>query len=761
MKKALVVIFWLCLPILAFGQFSNEFKRLYLKADEFMYADQYQQALPLFLKLDSLNSGNANINFNIGMCYFNLPGGKLKALPYLEKAMQNVSVDYYGSYNETTSSVFVFYYLGKINMLDYKFDAAIDYFKKFKYYLTAGDADFIKDVDRLTEMCYVAIKMVKYPISIRVDNLGENVNTLYKEHSPVISADGKTLYFTSRRVGTTGNVKDYTGNFNEDIYMSTFDETTGKWSVAVNIGAPVNTKGNEATCGLSYDGKQILLYKGDQREGDLYVSSINKGTWSAPKKLSDAINTKTRETHATFSPDGNSLYFVSNREGGLGGRDIWMSQKNAKGDWGKATNLGPKINTSWDEESPFMLPDGVTLYFSSKGHESMGGYDIFSSTFLKTGEWTDSKNIGYPLNTPDDDLFFNPFTDGKIAFYATDKMTGYGQHDIYRITIIQGMIEMAVLTGVLKDTSNNKAIFGKIEVTDKVTGQIVASTNTNENTGDYLLKLPVDKNYYIKVTSPIITFQDSINIPPSTGLEPMNFNKPYFIDGSILYSAEVDTIFKLINVGERFGDRFVLKNIYFDFDKSTLRPESNIELDKLAKVLSDYPMMVIELSGHTDNVGGEAYNKKLSTERAKVVVEYLISKDIAQSRLSYKGFGFEQPLVTNSTPEGRQINRRTEFRLTGYTAAYANNPLRNPPQQIYTSSSKKFYIIAGSYTLQKNAERYNIELKQKGYKSEILGLNSTATYRVTSNSYSTKEEAIKDLPLVRQNVNPGAWIYSE
>ena len=435
------------------------------------------------------------------------------------------------------------------------------------------------------------------------------------------------------------------------IYL--YPKKNGTWTKAESIGAPVNTAGNEASVGISVDGQIIIVYKDEDGDGDLYITNLNGNTWSPPVKLNDNINTKGWEPSAFLSADGNRLYFTSNREGGYGGRDIYSSDKLPDGEWAKAKNLGPTINTPFEEDAPFIHPDGVTLYFSSNGHATMGGFDIFSSSLNANNEWKIPTNIGYPINSPEDDIYYVVSPNNQRAYYSSFKAGGFGEKDNYMITF-KKFVEppLVVLKGLITDPYGKVPEIVYITVTDNETEKIVGTYHTNSVSGNYLLILPPGKNYNITYEADNYLFH-SINIDVK--------------DSSNFY--EIHEVVKLQPLV--VGAKIVLKNIFFDFDKSTLRPVSNTELAKLYNLLKKYPKMVVEISGHTDSKGNDDYNLILSDQRAKAVVDYLIAKNINKKQMVAKGYGETQPMVSNTNPDGsdnpanRQLNRRCELKIIG------------------------------------------------------------------------------------------------
>ena len=635
----------------------------------------YMTAIEYFLKAQTFNPDNAELNYLIGNCYLNtFP--KTKSIEFFEKSLTLSPVQYKDSV----------YLLAQAYQLDLNFNKAISLYTQYKKYLSDSKLDLKKkkkikmeidfkiyEAEKRIQECKNGIELVKNPVRVFIDNLGAQINTVYPEYSPFTNADETQLFFTSRRPNTTGGKMDEeTPGYFEDIYIS--EKISGEWSLPKNPSSPLNSKQHDAPVGLSPDGQTLLIYKGSNG-GDIYQCKLKGTSWSTPKKLNKYINTEYHESSAAISYDGKTLYFVSDKPDGYGGSDIYTSTKTKKGDWGNPVNIGSTINTPYDEEGVFIHPDGRTLYFSSRGHNSMGGYDIFKSTF-DNGKWSEPVNLGYPINTADDDVFFSISASGVHGYYSSVKADGYGSQDIYLITflgaekplvnntednllasltqpvsetVIEKSVEIkdnqiTIIKGKVLDDISLSPVGATLEITDNAKNEVVAEFESNSATGKYLISLPSGKNYGITVKATGYLFHsENLNIPPTT----------------IYQEIEKDIKLKKMEV----GSTIVLNNIFFDFDKSTLRNESFSELERLLKLLNDYPSLKIEISGHTDNRGTAAYNKTLSENRAKAVVDYLVGKGINKDRLTYMGYGFDKPVATNDTDEGRQLNRRTEFKI--------------------------------------------------------------------------------------------------
>ena len=525
------------------------------------------------------------------------------------------------------------------------------------------------------QICRATLQFSANHERVFVDNLGANINTAFPEYGPSISADEETIFFTARRDNSTGGKREEGDNgYFEDVYTST--KLNGKWQPSKQLSKNVNTEAHDAAAGLSSDGSKLYVYRHSGKDGgDLYESVLFGADWEPPVHMNKYINTKYHESSVSLSFDGKRLYFVSDKESGLGDRDIYYSDMDLKGEWGLAKNIGPVINTKYADEAVFMHPDGVTLYFSSKGHNSMGGYDIFKSTLVNNA-WTEPENLGYPINGPDDDVFFVVSGSGSRAYFASSKTGGFGEKDLYKITFlgpekppllntqdqlmamaanpvsnlkVENAVEvksakLTILKGIVTDAKTSQPLESSIDLIDNDKNIVLATFKSNSSTGKYLVTLPSGKNYGIAVKRDGYLFHsENFNIPDNADFQ--EFNK--------------DVALKKIEI----GSTIVLRNIFFDFDKATIRPESANELERLIKLLNDNPTLKIELGSHTDSKGSDDYNMKLSDSRSKSVVDYLISKGISTSRLVAKGYGETKPIDTNETDEGRQNNRRTEFKI--------------------------------------------------------------------------------------------------
>ncbi len=629
----------------------------------------YMRAVEFFLLANQFNPNNADLNYKIGVCYLKSTQRE-KSLEFSQKAVKlNAFV-----------APDIHYNLAQGLHLNNKFDEAIAEYNTYKRQLSPKDlSEKSKVLSKKIEECEIGKKLVVNPIRVFIDNVGESINGPYPDYSPLITADESMVIYTSRREGTTGGERsELDGNFNEDIYIA-YRNASGNWDIAKNMGKPLNTSDNDATIGLSSDGSKLFTFQGKSDGGNILVAELEGTEWTTPRdREMGNINSDGHESAASFSFDGKTMYFVTdNPENNLGLHDIFISYWDEKKQrWGEPQNLSNTINSEYDERDVFMHPDGRTLFFNSNGKGSMGGFDIFKTQLQDNGLWSEPENLGYPINTAGDDRFFVMSGSGKHGYYASDKEGGFGSHDIYMITflgpekpLVQSndniliasianpisetfmeesvavqTMRLTILKGTVLDAFTKEPVEAEIEIVDNEKNEVISIQKSNKSSGKYLVSLPSGKNYGIAVKSEGYLFHsENFDIPTAT-----NYQEIY-----------KDIMLSKMAV----GTKIVLKNIFFDYAKATLRSTSFPELDRLYELLTQFPNMRVEISGHTDNQGSRVTNEKLSGNRAKAVVDYLIKKGIPASRLESKGYAFDQPIAPNDTEDGRQQNRRVEFKV--------------------------------------------------------------------------------------------------
>jgi outer membrane protein OmpA-like peptidoglycan-associated protein/tetratricopeptide (TPR) repeat protein len=635
------------------------------QADKLYDKKQYKKAIDLYLEALNVNPDDASLNLKTGLSYL-YSETKSKAAKYISKAYRlnpdiNDEIDYH---------------LGIAFQNTNDFTKAIEHFEQFK----KKKRNLAQIANKKIAECRIADSLSNYELNVIIENASPKVNTSFHDYAPIISGDGNTLIFTSNRTEDEKQLK--LGTNYEDIYISR--KTGNDWEQAKKISSNINNVYNDAAASLSPDGKTLFLYY-EEGAGDIYVSHLEGSDWTKPTPLNKNINTgQFWETCASMSSDGKKLYFASNRPGGVGELDLYVSELDGKGNWGKAVNLGPAINTPENEDSPFIHPDGVTLYFSSDGHPSLGNSDIFISEF-RNNKWQKPENLGWPINTWEYDGFFTISADKKKGYYSTLKEGGLGEADIYSITFLEPKFKpkpkpvvavaavaeekkpkpkntdfvdpliqqsrdkrvVSVLKGKVIDENTAEPLSATISLVNNETKQVLSKITVDSLTGDFELVIPHGGNYGVMTERPGYLFNS------------INFNLPKFAE-----YQEIDT--HIIMVKAEVGSKTVLKNIFFDVGKSDLKTESLSEIEKIEELLTLNSDLKVQINGHTDNTGNAALNKTLSLKRASAVVDHLVSHGIEPSRLSAKGYGSERPIVSNDDEEsGREINRRTEIEIVG------------------------------------------------------------------------------------------------
>jgi outer membrane protein OmpA-like peptidoglycan-associated protein/tetratricopeptide (TPR) repeat protein len=500
----------------------------------------------------------------------------------------------------------------------------------------------------LLKCCVFAADAVKHPVPFTPENMGDSINSENSEYSPALTLDEQTMIETRLRPRDQNTL---TGrDMEEDFYVSN-KNSDGTWSKMKPVGPPLNSHGNEGCPSLTADGKTMYFAICNRSDGlgscDIYTADRKGKSWTVPVNLGIRVNSSAWDSQPSISPDGNTLYFTSSRSGSKGYSDIWKTSKGTDGEWTTPVRLIDSINTEGSEQTPFIHPDGKTLYFTSNGHPGMGNFDIFYSHMDDNGNWPAAKNIGYPINSSDADGFLFVNAQGNKAYFASDKFGGKGGMDIYSFDLYEEARPTAVtyMKGTVYDSKTKKRLDAKFEMIDLSNSVTAVQSVSDPVTGEFMVSLPADKNYALNVSREgYLFYSENFELKGNhTQL------KPYVKD---VYLQPIEA-----------GSIVILKNIFFDFDKFDLKPESQVELNRLFDLLQKNKAMKIEIGGHTDNKGTAEYNQKLSESRARAVYDYLVNKGIDKNRLSYKGYGLTKPIDTNDTEEGRANNRRTEFKV--------------------------------------------------------------------------------------------------
>ncbi|MEH0157903.1 OmpA family protein [Limibacter armeniacum] len=761
-------------------------------AKEFIRVEEYHFAADLLREGLALVPDNEELHYHMGIVYLHsVRENKKNALPHLQKARKS---------KEPFEKID--YYMGRSFHFSHLLDSALHYYETYLKQIPEDNLDERVKVTRMMHQCRVGQLLMRDSLDVEIFNLGNSINTDRPEIAPVISADEQLLIFTSRRDDSMGEEMDPLYDLpHEDIYVAEKGED-GQWLPPHNIGSHINTAEHDAAIGVSPDARMLFIYKSDENDhselaGDIYVSYFENGKWGVPKRLPEPINTHHWETHATITADGKSMYFTSNRPtaDAQGGKDIYVIRKLPDGSWAAPQNLGAHINTSFDEESPFIHPDGNVLYFSSEGHESMGGYDIFYTEWDEEKQrWSAVKNIGYPINTAFDDIFFSVSADGSRGYFSSIRDNSYGGHDIYMVNIPQSKsTELIVMRGKVTDYITGKPVEASIEVFEKVTNKEVIRINSNANNGyyslflkpgfDYGVRIIKDgylfKSYYLKgqdykhyleveenfALKPLGEFEHEVlqNVFFTEYNDLMVSSEPelnamasfikslddYIVEIAIHAAPEsatdslvmkfetqarADALIKELERFESFGEEdligkgyglggdfpladnntrlgrarntrveYILRKklpnltdldyntvllrdrnedellgeipvpipgqeikipyaITFETASNSLGVESQKAIDLIVRMMDRYPEIMVEVGGHTDSVGSADYNLILGRRRARMIAQQIEFKGIENARIKVASYGESKPIESNATPEGRKKNRRITFK---------------------------------------------------------------------------------------------------
>ncbi|MCO5260457.1 MAG: OmpA family protein [Crocinitomicaceae bacterium] len=765
MNTRLALLSFILIPLIGVSQYTIESvtkiantsteAQLVVESSRMLQEDYYYFSEIIVDKLLEKNPESSNYNYRKGFIVLNSKFDFQTAMGYLEKAVKSVKTNYdmYSS-KEKSAPTDAYYHLARCYHLDEQIDKAIEYYNLFKEN-SRKKSELMAKADLGITQCNLAKQVIASPKSAKVVNIGSPVNTEYPEYSPFISFDGKSLYFTSRRPWEDNSTDEFRDpklyQYPEDIYVSYLSK--GSWTTPKKMDF-CDPQVNEATIAVSVDEKRVYAYQDITGNGDIYYSDFVKDQFQVMAPIeAQHVNTNYWETHIAVTPDGKNIYFVSDRPGGYGGRDIYRIVKMPDGRWSDPQNLGPKINSEFDEESPFIAIDNKTMYFASNGPSSIGGFDIFVTVRDDENQWSDPINLGYPINSTGDDLFYTTTVNGKKGYLSSFRKGGLGEKDLYEIendylgiqsvVVLKGNIHVlgnAELTeathvklkcescdekesivsirmrdgafmSTLESCMDYEVIFMKdsttairsekfnttcnkkyeeitkdayiadyellgavtdkdsgepvkdvtVKIFDKKTNQLLETLTTDE-AGTFLSKLLNDKLY-----GDIINYELKFS---SKGY--LSISKD--INEILSENVKLNQSIKLekTDIGKDLAEMIDLSPIYFDLDKWDIRPDAEIELDKIVKIMNDNPTIRIELGSHTDCRATAAYNMQLSDKRAKASAAYIKSRITNPSRIFGKGYG-ESRLLNDCGCEGKvestcseeehALNRRTEFRI--------------------------------------------------------------------------------------------------
>jgi outer membrane protein OmpA-like peptidoglycan-associated protein/tetratricopeptide (TPR) repeat protein len=626
-------------------------RKLVRTGNKFFDRENYRAALPYYEQALAADANNAEALYFAGISLMTFD--KEKAAEYINKAQSikpNVDRD-------------VEYWLGRINHINYRFDDAIKHYQAYIPNIRKRDDWRREEVAMLIQQSRNAQKEVANPKDIFVKNLGGVVNTEFSEHSPVISSDDNYLLFTSRGAGNNqSGAKAADGEYYEDIF-ETRRIQGDEWEQPRSIAGNLKSSGHDASIQLFDNDTKMLLYR-SVNNGDIMFSERQAdGSWGEAKSIGSNINTADFESDAFITPDNKRLYFSTSHYSEDGDLDIYVSERQRNGEWGKPRSVGAAINTKFDDDSPYLAADG-SLYFASRGHNSMGGYDIFVAKYDSVAKrFARPENLGYPVNTPDDDTYYRLSPDGSYAYLSSYRIGGYGEKDIYTINYIRA----ARVTGRVFATNDSLAIPG-LELV--FSGQqadkrpISYRDVTKQEDGFYDLRILSGRTYQVEISKDgqVLT-TEAFEMPMSLS-DTTTFTKDFYIDfGDDPTRVTTAPVLAADGTPRDKAGAMEFKNIFYDTDKYDLRAESIRELDAVAAYMKANPNVNVSIEGHTDSRASDAYNMTLGENRATAAYDYLVQQGISPRRLVTVSYGERRPAAPNSSANNMQLNRRTEFKI--------------------------------------------------------------------------------------------------
>ncbi|MBX2946945.1 MAG: OmpA family protein [Cyclobacteriaceae bacterium] len=629
-------LFLLPVGAIAQVQLSTKSKKaieLYNQADNYRVRGQHEQAITLLNQAIAKDKNFAEAYYRLGLVYMNMKNYP-SAISNFEKGLTLTT--------DPKKQKVYWFDLGEAYLITGQYDKAVKYLTDFVK-VENQNRQKAERAEQLLKNAAFAQANAAVNAEWKLRPLSDTVNRFPLQYFPVLTADQQELFFT-RRLGSSGE-------HDEDLVVSRKDDH-GRWTSPVSISKNINSVLNEGTCAISADGRKLIFTScmGRQSFGscDLYQSIKIGNEWTEPVNLGPNVNSSEWESQPALSADGRTLYFVSDRRGGLGRRDIWVSSLDEKGQWAKAKNLGPPINTQYDEISPFIHANNKVLYFASKGHTGFGGYDLFSSERTEQG-WSEPINIGSPINDFEDQFSLFITADGKRGYFSHEETTGQGntRSRIYEIQFPedhQVRYKSNFVNGTIRDKQTGKELKATIELFNINSNQIEAVVESDSISGDYLMVLTQGAEYALYINRKGYLFTSSnFNYSERTDFEPIRMD----------FALEQ----------AKKGSSVVLNNIFFETNKYDLQGKSITELQKIIRFLTESPQIQIEIGGHTDNTGNPAYNLQLSEKRALSVYNYLINNGVNRNSITWRGYGQSQPVATNDTEEGRAQNRRIVFKI--------------------------------------------------------------------------------------------------
>jgi len=645
-SKCYMLLALLCLLAASGARAQNAGKQL-RTANKHFDRENYRAAIPYYEEVLAVDPNNAKALYYAGISYMTFD--KEKAVDYLYRAQKlkpNVGQD-------------LEYWLGRADLINYRFDSAIEHFQAYEKELPRRNDERRKEVAMLIEHARNAKREVASPKDVFVKNLGGTVNTAYSEHSPVISADENYLLFTSRSEEATGNKAARDGEFYEDIFETR--KVGQEWEKPRPVVGALNSPGHDASIQLFDNDTKLLLYR-SENNGDIMVSERQAdGSWGAPKSISDKVNTPGFESDAYITPDGQTLFFATSNYSENGDLDLYVIQREEGGNWGTPRSLGNTINTAYDEDSPYLASDG-TLYFASRGHNTMGGYDIFSAKFDSVARrWARPVNLGVPINTPDDDTYYRLSPDGSYAYLSSYRTGGLGEKDIYTINYIRNVrVKGQVLT------QRDSAAIPGVELVfsgAQADKRPIAYRDVTAPGRGYAVSVLSGRTYQVQFSKEGKLIETRALEVPAVTDDTTTLTRDFYINYADVQLAATARAGGVVEEGRAPANNLGMENIYFDTNQYTLRPASIEELNRVARILRQNPTVNIIIEGHADSRAGDEYNMVLGDNRAGAAYDYLVKQGISPRRMVTVSYGERRPAVPNTSPENMQLNRRTMFRV--------------------------------------------------------------------------------------------------
>ncbi len=713
------------------AQDKKAFKSQFLEGEHFFYIGEFNEARFIYSELLKEDPTNANLEFLIGACYLSGNELKSKAIPYLENAVEQISPGYReGSYKERNAPTQSLFALARAYHVTNQLDKAIIYYEKYHDVMKLQDPSEIDFVMKQIESCKLAEKMIKNPLPYTRTPFSEDVNIYATNFNAVMAKDDSVMIYMRKKPFYTA------------IMMTQLKNKGWTYPVSINDQLGVDDQSN--VCSISEDGKDLYISMAVEQIYDIYVSHFKKGKWSKLEKLNKNINTPYSETHAVASGDGKKLYFTSDRPEGIGAMDIWVSEIDAEGEWGPAVNLGLPINSVYSEETPFISENGKLLYFSSMGHATMGGFDVFYSSQLANGKWSYPANIGYPVSTCDDDLFYFPLDKGLQSIYSGFMDEGEGKQKIYLVNLdtIASLNNIA-LKGTIKLEDNIQELDETftVKITGGTNSDSIITIKPNPKTGEYTVDLKPG-NYELSTEGKGYTgTKENITV----------------VEGISRNEIHMETSMTPDDVSS--GEYLVIRNLLFGFDDYSLSEPAKTELGKLFRVMQSYPQIYVQVTGHADTKGNADYNLKLSAKRAQSIVDYLVAKGISRERFISLGIGEQQQIAMNQNPdgsdnpEGRRLNRYAEIKLINNSDKYIKIEQIDVPEHLRPKADLMYSVLF--------AQTADTLFVPKNLQGTKINLTETDKVRLFfSDAIRERTKAVELLNLAIDNGYPDARIFN-